>query len=178
MAYTPITYDDWKAAHPDYAAYPDIVAGAPLGYAIIANSGGAISAITEADITVMDFFTELPAIEQEASTVDVSTTGATARKLIKGVPDAPSALSYTCAVYNSNVAAAIDAMVAAYNSMAAGSKMVFFYLFPYNSENTDTEYFAGSPDNSGISGGAFADARTKSISIIPDLTTRGRIAIT
>jgi hypothetical protein len=169
-----VTLSAWVAAHAADEQFPGIVAGAPLIYAPESTAGGG-PPLTGASWTVLNVVGELVAIEQDSATVDVSVTGNIAHALIKGVPDAASASSYPVPLVNDDILDDIDECIDAYEVASSTGKKLYFGHYYVGQK---TEVYAGAPSAPGISGGSFADARSSSFSVVPDLNLRSRITIT
>lgn len=166
MAYTPQTLKDWIAANPKYNDFPGTVSGKPLIYQAAAK--GAVE-LTATDWFVWDWVTEFPDLAQSPATEDVSTTGATARKLLAIVPDAPSASELTVFLGQDTDAGidALEGLEAAHQ--AAITAQQTFYIGHFMGVDKKSEIYAAGVNWAGGITGAFPDPVETMISITPNL---------
>jgi hypothetical protein len=160
--------DAWITANPNYRSYPGTISGAPL---IVQAYTGDKPTLTATAWSVCDIASEVPQIEQAATTVDVSTTGAIAHKAIAGVPDLADSQSipiwYTT---DDDITAAEDFITLVKDGLAAtGGKVVVSF---FRGVGVKSQVWAiGGASASDIAGGSFAEGWAGSLSVTPSLGT-------
>ena len=81
-----MTLAEWITANPNYNKYPGTVSGKPWAYQAATGE----PTLTASSWHVFDMSDTFPDLSQSPATIDISTTGATERKLFPSVPDSPS----------------------------------------------------------------------------------------
>lgn len=160
-----MTLADWMTENPNYNKYPGTVSGKPWAYQ--AKSGA--PSLSADDWFVFDMSDTFPDLSQSPSTVDISTTGATERKLIPTVPDAPSPTDASVFLgqdTDTGVSNIQELISANDDAISSGET---FYMMNFLGIGKKSEIYAASVSwTSGISG-TFGEALTTNVSVTPNL---------
>lgn len=158
------TLTAWITANPEYNKYPGTVSGKPW----ICQVATGNPSLTADDWYVFDMSDTFPDLSQSPATVDITTTGSIARRLIPTVPDAPSPTDAQVFLGQDTDQGIedIEELIALNETATDGKK---FYMGNFLGIGKKSEIYAASVSwTSGI-GGSVTEALVTNISITPNL---------